>query len=260
LRGGNAKNPKCTDRDESELVCDNISNRMTDPDLLDAVRKLKPAAVQQLLHEQAPQVYRLAYALAGRWDVGRGIARFVLNRSVRMMPKWKPEEDPANWFHRFTIMVSRRSAKHRPAAGKDVLIEQALSPDQKYVAFIAALRQLETQQREAFLLRVGEKLNERYSALAMDCSTKAVETHLIGALRQLKLVAGEDFEPVSAKLADAYMHLTPESDQLVPQVSSVVFRRVSLRRCFKLMGFFIAVALLALIAWAGWKLWHMIQT
>jgi hypothetical protein len=175
------------------------------------------------------------------------------------MPKWKPEDDPANWFHRFTIMTARNQAKHQPPAGKDVLIEQALAPDAKYVAFIAALRQLETQQREAFLLRVGEKLNERYSALAMDCSTKAVETHLLGANRSLQLVAGEDLQALAQKLADAYMHLTPDSNQLVPTVSSVVFRRVSLWRLFRLVVVLIELGILAAMAWGGWKLYHMIQ-
>jgi DNA-directed RNA polymerase specialized sigma24 family protein len=231
-----------------------------DADLVERVRELKPGAVQQLLQSQAPQVYRIAYALSGRWDVGRGIARFVLNRSVKMMPKWKPDDDPANWFHRYTIMTSRRSAKHQPAAGKDVLIEQALQPDARYVAFIAALRHLETQQREAFLLRHGEKLNARYSALAMDCSTQAAENHLIGAERSLKLVAAGDYEPMLQKLADAYMHLTPDSNQLVPAVDSVVFRRVHLRRWLRLIVLLIELAVLAAMVWGGWKLYQMIQT
>jgi DNA-directed RNA polymerase specialized sigma24 family protein len=231
-----------------------------DAELVENVRKLKPAAVQQLLAEQAPQVYRIAYALSGRWDVGRGIARFVLNRSVKMMPKWKPDDDPANWFHRFTIMTSRRSAKHQPAAGKDVLIEQALQPDAPYVAFIAALRQLETQQREAFLLRHGEKLNGRYSALAMDCSTQAAENHLIGAERTLKLVAVENFEPLVKKMTDAYAHLTPEAEHLVPAVTGVVFRRVKLRRWLRAIVVLIELVIIAALFWGAWMLYQRVQT
>src|SRR3954463_8333001 len=106
-----------------------------DADVLTAARELRPRAVTEVLRDNAQHVYRIAYALAGRWDVGRGIARFVLNRSVKMMPRWKPEDDPANWYHRFTIMTSRRSLHHRPASAiKDVLVEQALSPDAAYIA------------------------------------------------------------------------------------------------------------------------------
>src|SRR5439155_10465633 len=117
-------------------------------EVLEQARKLRTDAVSRVLHSEATNVYRIAYALSGRWDVGRGIARFVLNRSVRMMPKWKPDDDPDNWYHRFTIMVSRRAARHQPAAGQDVLIEQALQPTPEYVAFVAAVRNLDTQQRE----------------------------------------------------------------------------------------------------------------
>src|SRR5207247_1695239 len=97
-----------------------------DADIVAGAIKHRPGDVSNVLQAHAAGVYRLAYALSGRWDVGRGIARFALNRSIRMMPNWKPEDDPANWFHRFTIMTSRRSARHQPAAGNDVLIEQAL--------------------------------------------------------------------------------------------------------------------------------------
>src|SRR3954465_6316041 len=118
---------------------------MIDSDVMLAARKLRPGAVTAILQDNAPSVYRIAYALSGRWDVGRGIARFVLNRSVRMMPKWKAELEPTSWFPKYTIQPPRRSAKHQPGMGKDVLIEQALSPDASYIAFVAALRQLETQ-------------------------------------------------------------------------------------------------------------------
>jgi DNA-directed RNA polymerase specialized sigma24 family protein len=234
---------------------------MTDSsELIEKARKLQPGAVGELLRAQAPGVYRIAYALSGRWDVGRGIARFVLNRSVRMMPKWDAEDDPANWFHRFTIMVSRRSAKHQPTAKKDVLVEQALAPDTAYIAFISALRQLETQQREAFLLRHGEKLNERYSALAMDCSTRAAQTHLAAAESALKLVSAGQYDAMVTKMIDAYAHLTPEPDQLVPSVNSVVFRRVRVRRWIRRIATLIALAALAAAGWGGWKLYEMVQT
>ena len=106
-------------------------------DVIDAARKLRPSAVEEILRSEVACVYRLAYALSGRWDVGRGIARFVLNRSVRMMPKWTRDADPDNWYHRFTVMTSRRSAHHEPQPCKDVLIEQAAAPvEPEYVAFV----------------------------------------------------------------------------------------------------------------------------
>ena len=223
-----------------------------------AARKLKPRAVADLLTTQYASVYRIAYALAGRWDVGRGIARFVLARSVRFMPKWDPEDDPANWYHRFTIMTSRRSlAKHKADPQRDVLVEQALEPDAEYVAFVAALRHLEPQQREAFLLHHGERLNDRYAAVAMDCSTEAAHNHLVVAERQLRLVAGPNLAALTKKLADAYMHLTPTDDSVVPAVNRVVFRQVTVRRVWRFVKLLLTLALLAVLIWGGWWMYQM---
>src|SRR5437762_13911845 len=99
-----------------------------DADVISDAQKLRAGAVSRLLQGEAGCVYRIAYALSGRWDVGRDIARFVLNRSVRMMPKWNPEDDPDNWYHRFTIQTSRRAAQHRSDVQKDLLLEQAVQP------------------------------------------------------------------------------------------------------------------------------------
>ena len=231
------------------------------PELVAAAKKLRPAAVAKLLENEYPAVYRLAYALAGRWDVGRGIARFVLARSVKLMPKWGAEDDPANWYHRFTIMTARRSAQHQPKVAKsDVLVEQALDPDAAYVAFVSALRHLETQQREAFLLHYCERLNARYSALAMDCSTAAAETHLRAADDALRLVAGENFSALTHKLRDAYQHLTPDATDMLPTVNRVVFRHVKLRRWARWAVVLIELAVLAGLLWGGWKLYHLVRT
>jgi DNA-directed RNA polymerase specialized sigma24 family protein len=230
------------------------------PDIVQGARKLREDAVKQLLQDLAPGVYRIAYALSGRWDVGRGIARFVLNRSVKMMPKWGPETEPVNWYNRFTIQVSRRAARHRPAAGKDVLIEQAMQPDTEYIAFIAALRQLDTQQREAFLLRHGERLQTRSTALAMDCSTEAADNHLKAAEQSLRLVAGSNFDALAQKLGDAFAHLTPDSNDLVPTVQKVIFRRVWVRRWIRRFIVLVEILIIAGLIWGGWTLYKIVRT
>lgn len=226
---------------------------------MSAAIKLRPRAVARVLEDQCPCVYRLAYALAGRWDVGRGIARFVLTRGVQMMPKWDVRDDPANWFHRFTVMTSRRSSMHAPEnARKDVLVEQALDPDGRYIAFVSALRHLDSQPREAFLLNHCEHLNSRYAALAMDCSTEAAENHLRAADQSLRLVAGEHFDALLRKLADAYQHLTPEPGDLLPAVNRVVFRQVRVRRWLRWVRAVVVLAILTGLAWGAWKLYETI--
>ena len=229
-------------------------------EIIEGAIRQRPGDVRALLRDQFPAVYRLAYALAGRWDVGRGIARFVLTRSVRMMPKWSPEDDPTNWFHRFTIMMSRRSAHHSAEVKNDVLVEQALQPDTQYIAFVSALRQLDPQQREAFLLHYCERLNDRYSALAMDCSTEAAANHLKAAEQSLRLVAGPSFEPLTSKLCDAYAHLTPEGNDVIPQVDKVVFRQISLRRWIGRVVLLVELAILAALLYGGWRVYQIVSS
>jgi DNA-directed RNA polymerase specialized sigma24 family protein len=237
-----------------------MTGPVASPETIADARNLKPRAVADLLTTQYPSVYRMAYALAGRWDVGRGVARFVLARSVRFMPKWEPDSDPANWFHRFTIITSRRSlAKHTIDPQKDVLVEQALEPDAEYVAFVAALRHLEPQQREAFILHHGERLNDRYAALAMDCSTEAAHNHLSVAEKQLRLVAGPSMPQLTQKLADAYQHLTPADDSVVPAVNRVVFRQVQIRRYFRIVALLIKLTILAALCFGAWWLYQRVR-
>lgn len=232
---------------------------LVEPHIIAGAKKLRPAAVSELLQSQVAQVYRISYALAGRWDSGKALARFVMNRSVTMMPKFDPDDDPANWFHRFTVMTSRRGTSPPPAAAKDVLVEQADAPDTAYIAFVSALRQLNPQQREAFLLWHGEKLNPRYCALAMDCSTEAAENHLRAAEQSMHLVAGPAYEALLGKLIDAYQHLTPETDQLKPTVNGVVFRRVKLRRVWRIIVTFVALIVMIVSLWGAWKIYHYLQ-
>ena len=157
-------------------------------------------------------------------------------------------------------MTSRRSARHPIAnAAKDVLVEQALSPDTQYIAFVAALRQLETQQREAFLLNHCEHLNARYSALAMDCSTEAADNHLRAADGSLRLVASEHFDALTKKLADAYAHLTPDPNDLLPTVNRTVFRQLRLRKWLRQATRLIVLALFAGLIYGGWRLYHFLK-
>jgi DNA-directed RNA polymerase specialized sigma24 family protein len=134
------------------------------PELVAAAKKLRTSAVAQLLENEYPAVYRLACGLAGREDVGREVTKFVLGRSVKLLPKWDVEDDPRQWFYHFTILTARRAVKHQPKPAEDLLVvksEHANQTSTEYLAFVAALRGLPRQQLEAFLLHHGEKLNTR---------------------------------------------------------------------------------------------------
>jgi DNA-directed RNA polymerase specialized sigma24 family protein len=230
------------------------------PQLIAAAKKLRTSAVAQLLENEYPAVYRLSCGLAGREDVGRGIARFVIARSIRLMPKWDPEDDPRNWFYHFTILTARRAIGHQPAPAKDLLVTRAEGVAQtsaEYLAFVAALRALPRQQLEAFLLHHGEKLNTRYTAVAMDCSTEAATAHLTAAVATLRSVVAEGrLDPLTQRLAAAYLRLTPDEQFIPPSITRAMLRYFWPQKIWRMIRFLIQLILLGAMIWGGWWLYR----
>jgi DNA-directed RNA polymerase specialized sigma24 family protein len=230
------------------------------PELVAAAKKLRTSAVAQLLENEYPAVYRLACGLAGREDVGRGIAKFVLARSIRLMPNWDVEDDPRQWFYHFTILTARRAIKHQPKPANDVLVtraEGAAQTSTEYLAFIAALRALPRQQIEAFLLHHGEKLNTRYTSLAMDCSTEAATAHLLAAVEALKsIVPDARLDPLVQRCAGAYARLTPDEQFVPPSITRTMLRHFWPRKIWRIIRFIVQLIILGGLIWGGWWLYR----
>ena len=232
-------------------------------------RKLKPDAVATVLASVYGNVHRLAYGLAGRADVGRGIVRYVMARAVRLLPNWHDEAEAELWFHHFTVLTARRSHRNRPEPLKDLLVvggdgyhRGAFTPagdDPAYVAFVAALRALPHQQQEAFLLHHGEKLNTRFMSVSMDCSIEAAHNHLRVATGSLRMVAGPSFDAFTNRLAVAYARQTPSEDLVLPSVKSIVRRRVWPRRVGRWVRAVFVLALLAALIYAAWWLYPRLE-
>src|SRR5688500_17789368 len=100
------------------------------PATLAAARRLSAPAVAEVLREHYAPVHRLAHGLAGRADVGAGLVRYVMHRSIAIAPTWEEETQPENWFHRFTVSTARRSIHHRPDPRADLLLgDSGVTPD-----------------------------------------------------------------------------------------------------------------------------------
>lgn len=229
------------------------------PELLHKARKGRRAAVVELLAMFYPAVHRIACSLAGREDIGRGAVKFVMKRGVGQMGLWNDEEDPRRWFHHHTVLTVRRAAKHKPDLATDPLITNAETNDAYYPAFIRALRALQHQQQEAFILHHGERLNPRQLAVAMDCSTEAAQMHLREASAALAALSGELFAAFTAQLALAHQKLTPREDLVLGDVRKRVRRSLLPRRLAGLLSTLVTLALLAGIAWFVWKIRPMLD-
>ena len=224
------------------------------PATLAAARKLSAPAVAEVLREHYASVHRLAHGLAGRADVGAGIVRYVMHRSIAIVPTWDEETQPESWFHHFTVITARRSIHHRPEPRADLLLgDTGVVPDPAYIAFITALRALPQQQQEAFILHTCERLGPRTSSLAMDCSTEAAGNHLRAGIQTLQAVAGDRYEVFVTRAANAYRRLTPPPDAILPRVQSIVRRRVWPKRLARWAAWILLLGVIGGTAWVVWN-------
>ncbi|HEY8666047.1 MAG TPA: sigma-70 family RNA polymerase sigma factor [Tepidisphaeraceae bacterium] len=229
------------------------------PDILAAARKLKPAAVSALLREEYPMVYRMARGLTGRDDAARSVVRFVVRQGLHAMPRWQDETAPHRWFQHHTVLTARRTRRHEPDAQRDVLVSHATAPDPAYVAFVRALRHLPIQQKEAFILAQGERLDTRQLAIAMDCSTEAAANHLIAARQALLSVAGDTVGALSDRVAAAYARLQAPEELVIPSVQSYVRRYISLARLGRAALWILVLAVVGFIALVAWEMRNAIH-
>ena len=228
----------------------------------DQAKKLKRAAVERIVASVYPGVYRVAHGLLGREDAAAGVIRYIVTRSLSLLPSWRDEDEAKRWFMHHAVLTARRAVRHEASGADDALVRSAAAvpggADAPYVAFVRALRGLPQQQKEAIVLHLGEHLNERYLAVAMDCSTHAAETHLAAGMKQLESMAGDPFGPVSKKLSAAYSSLGPGEQAVAPVVRKIVGRVLWPRRLKRLVTWIVILAMLCGLGSAAWRWRHLI--
>src|SRR3954464_1586987 len=219
-----------------------------DADVLRRARKGNLRAAIDVLSNCYPQVYRMAYALSGRDDVGRGVVRFIMRRGLRLLPTWNDDGDPDRWCQHHTVLTTRRAAKHEPDVAHDTLVRGAQTDNAYYAAFVRAVRALPIQQRGAFILTHGEQWDLRNLATAMDCSTEAASVHLREGTRALAALGGNFYSTFTAQLAQTYKSLTPSEELVLTNVEYNVKRHLwpqKILRVFKLI--FMAAIVTAIV-------------
>jgi DNA-directed RNA polymerase specialized sigma24 family protein len=226
-------------------------------DELPRARKLKRPAVEFVLRAHYPRVCRVAYALCGDDDAAKSAVKLVMNQSLRALPNWRNETQAGNWFLHHTILKSRDLAPPPHQMRQDSLLRSLIRPSPEYLAFLRAFRQLPPQQREAFVLFRGEKLDPRLAAVAMDCSTAAAANHLAAANKSLETIAVDTFETRAAALLQVYASLTPPDNLIIGDIG-IVSRKLGRRKFLRFLERILALAILSAVAWIVWRLSKMI--
>ena len=210
-------------------------------------------AVEAVLADSYPSVHRMAHALTGRSAAAQRVIRLVFRRALKVIPTWRKGIIPENWFYHHTLLTARDVAPTAPTGDKDLLASMGPAGEPAYAAFVRALRALPRQQTEAFLLNHCEKLNERLLGVAMDCSTQAAATHLAAATESLRRMGGDQFAALTAAVEKAYAALTPGDAAITTSVGRQIRSALWARGVRRLVRRVILLAILAALAYAGWR-------
>jgi DNA-directed RNA polymerase specialized sigma24 family protein len=214
--------------------------------------------VEKLLSLHYPRVCRIAYALCGKESNAKAAVNSVMSRSAHFLPVWTGASAAENWFLHHTLLAVRLAPSAPASPLRDCLIQHMNDPSAPYLAYVRAFRLLTPQQREAFILTRGERLDLRQLAVAMDCSSSAAANHLLAANQSMQSIAADAFDAQTKAMMNVYASLTPAEDLIIADISAAAGNAVR-RRWRRSAGNILKLGLLALAAWTIWQLSRMIE-
>ena len=198
--------------------------------------------------------YRVAAGLCGTREAARVLLPSLSQRGVRMLPRWRDNADAHRWFVHHTVLATRELSVRRDSVENDTLIPPGGVAGPGYTVFIATLRGLNFQQREAFLLHFGEDQDARGIAIAMDCSTEAAKNHLLAATSAVAAnVSGRpEFDACVRNLRTVWLSLTPDMRDVVADTRNIIGRgrwRRRLQLARRAVASLIVVSAIVVVAW-----------
>ena len=229
------------------------------PELLERAKNGRRAAIEAVITEHYPRVQRVAYALSGQEAAGRNIVKQVVRRSVTAIRTWDHPAEAPRWFLHHTVLASRQKNGNHLDLASDPLICGVATNSAYYPAFIRALRALPMQQREAYLLHHGERLDVRGLSVAMDCSQEAAANHLREATGALGAYGGDFFPTFTAHLTQTYDRLSPSDELIIPAVQASLRRRISGRLLFDWTVTTLKLMFIGAVVFLSWKIVPMLK-
>lgn len=198
---------------------------------------------------------RIALALCATRDDAENVVENVLTRSGPLSAKWETDGEAVRWFVHYTVLRTRECP---PAETKKDSLWNAANTAES-AAVIAALRQLPMQQREAFLLRHGEKLELRQLATAMDCSSAAAANHLAMATATLNKLTSNGLDDFTDELPGLMQKLVPPDEELEIQIQHMLARQkkwIWTRRILRAVGWMLLAVIIVCLAWILGRMIH----
>ena len=228
--------------------------KLTDEDL--ALAQAGNAAATERLYAAAlPVCGRVAATLCGDAAGARRAINRLVEKSADQLSRKYDSQEAGRWFMHQTVLMAREQPQPKDV-DSDTLMHGVGGPDVvAYRALVAGLRKLTRQQQEALLLTHVESWNPRLCAVAMDCSTQAVQTHLDEATRTLAPLAGGHLTALLTAMRQVHQTRPLELPQPPATVAARVRRRRWAGRLLRLFGWLLIISFLAFVAITVWWLW-----
>lgn len=227
--------------------------KLTDEDIA-AAQAGNAAATERLYEAALPACGRVAASLCGDTASANRAIRKLVDRSADQLSRSRDSGDAGRWFMHQTILLTREQPQPTNV-DDDTLMAGVGGPDVvAYRAIIAGLRKLPRQQQEALVLTHAQSWNSRLCAVAMDCSTQAVQTHLEEATRMLTPLAGGHFAALMTAMRQVHQSRPLDLPQAPASVAARVRVRRSAKKLLHLAGWIGIAAFFALLGLAIWWL------
>lgn len=180
-----------------------------DPELVRAVQRGAPGAMEELIRATYPDVHRLALRLLGDPTDAADATQEVFLRVMRSVLAFRGEAAFGTWLHRVTVNVCSTALRRRGdrrARGQLAGAHAFATPDSTDAVIAAddtearvverddaaqvaaALRELSDEDREVVILRDVEGLSTKQTAEVLGISESAAKVRLHRAHRRLREV------------------------------------------------------------------------
>jgi RNA polymerase sigma-70 factor (ECF subfamily) len=198
------------------MLLDSMSNVMDRSAAADAVFSRGPQlpSVEEVFHQHAPRVYRLARRLMGHDADAEDVTQEVLLQVVRKLDTFRGEADLGTWLHRVTVnavLAHRRKQARRRERQVDTPLtrmedgafreapEQAVLDQETQEMVEQALAGLPEMYRDVHVLSDVERRSNAEIADLLGLSLPAVKSRLHRARLMMREALASYFQAVSTR-------------------------------------------------------------